>query len=130
MALQWWRTGRTESAESQGFYCCDGCAVVALHTHGAHMGLTWCSHGTHMALTWHCHHGELASAMTVWESAGVQGIPALVEKLQDRGCDVFLVSGGFREIINPVAETLGIPLDHVFANRILFKVCQSRSPIC
>eukprot|EP00884_Botryococcus_braunii_P018710 jgi/Botrbrau1/5522/Bobra.0023s0010.2 len=49
------------------------------------------------------------------------GIPELVKKLQSKGADVFLVSGGFREIINPVAETLGIPLDHVFANTILFK---------
>jgi phosphoserine phosphatase len=49
------------------------------------------------------------------------GIPELVKKLQGRGTDVFLVSGGFREIINPVAETLGIPRDHVFANTILFK---------
>lgn len=69
-----------------------------------------------------------AGAVTASGTAGLPGIPALVEKLQARGCDVFLVSGGFRDIINPVAKTLGIPLDHVFANRILFKVRPSRSP--
>lgn len=50
------------------------------------------------------------------------GIPELVRALQGRGCQVFLVSGGFRAIIEPIAEMLGIPLDHVFANTILFKV--------
>jgi phosphoserine phosphatase len=50
------------------------------------------------------------------------GIPELVQKLQGRGCQVFLVSGGFRAIINPIAAILSIPQDHVFANTILFKV--------
>lgn len=48
------------------------------------------------------------------------GIPELVKQLRANSQDVFLVSGGFRQIINPVAEILGIPLDHVFANTILF----------
>ena len=44
---------------------------------------------------------------------------------------MFLVSGGFRAIINPIAAMLGIPQDHVFANTILFQVtliaeCQSQ----
>ncbi|CAK0781561.1 hypothetical protein CVIRNUC_005405 [Coccomyxa viridis] len=50
-----------------------------------------------------------------------QGIPELVKALQGRGCQVFLVSGGFRAIINPIAAMLGIPQDHVFANTILFQ---------
>ncbi|GFS18427.1 phosphoserine phosphatase [Elysia marginata] len=33
---------------------------------------------------------------------------------------VFLVSGGFRRIIGPIAEALSIPADHVYANRLLF----------
>ena len=40
---------------------------------------------------------------------------------------MFLVSGGFRVIINPIAQQLNIPLDHVFANTILHKV-RSSSP--
>lgn len=50
------------------------------------------------------------------------GIPELVRLLQSRGTGVFLVSGGFRAIINPIADILGIPQDHVYANTILFKV--------
>ncbi|PNW83855.1 hypothetical protein CHLRE_04g217955v5 [Chlamydomonas reinhardtii] len=49
-----------------------------------------------------------------------KGIPELVALLKARGQEVFLVSGGFRQIIHPLAESLGIPLSHVFANSILF----------
>ena len=45
-----------------------------------------------------------------------------MKSLQSRGCQVFLVSGGFRAIIEPIASVLGIPQGHVFANTILFKV--------
>ena len=50
------------------------------------------------------------------------GVAELIIKLQQRGTAVFLVSGGFRAIIHPIAKTLDIPLDHVYANTILFKV--------
>lgn len=50
------------------------------------------------------------------------GIPELVSLLQSRGTGVFLVSGGFRVIIDPIADILKIPRDHVYANRILFNV--------
>lgn len=42
--------------------------------------------------------------------------------LQGGGKAVFLVSGGFRQVIHPIAQQLGIPLDHVYANQLLFKV--------
>jgi len=48
------------------------------------------------------------------------GIPELLEQLQSLGKKIFLVSGGFRQIIHPLAESLGIPVSHVFANTILF----------
>jgi len=48
------------------------------------------------------------------------GIPELVKRLQVKGTRVFLVSGGFRAIIDPIATQLGIPLAHVYANTILF----------
>lgn len=47
-------------------------------------------------------------------------IDAVVQRLHDRGTHVFLVSGGFRVMIAPVAEKLGIPEDRIFANTILF----------
>lgn len=49
------------------------------------------------------------------------GIPELVQALQRRQTSIFLVSGGFHAIIDPIAEHLGIPAEHVFANQILFK---------
>lgn len=48
------------------------------------------------------------------------GIPKLLQTLKSQGKEVFLVSGGFRQIIHPLAEKLDIPLAHVFANTILF----------
>jgi len=48
------------------------------------------------------------------------GIPELVQLLQSQRKSVFLVSGGFRPIINPIADILNISRDHVFANTILF----------
>jgi hypothetical protein len=45
-----------------------------------------------------------------------------VAALQGGGKAVFLVSGGFRQVIHPIAQQLGIPLDHVYANQLLFKV--------
>ncbi|KAG2380753.1 Phosphoserine phosphatase [Vigna angularis] len=49
------------------------------------------------------------------------GIEELVQKLKANGIAVYLVSGGFRQMINPVASILGIPESHIFANNLLFK---------
>ncbi|KAI3454821.1 hypothetical protein Pfo_011484 [Paulownia fortunei] len=48
------------------------------------------------------------------------GIDALVRKLKDKNTNVYLISGGFRQMINPVASILGIPLKNIFANQLLF----------
>ncbi|KAL8139553.1 hypothetical protein V2J09_005574 [Rumex salicifolius] len=48
------------------------------------------------------------------------GISDLVKTLKDKKKEVYLVSGGFRHMINPVASILGIPLDNIFANQLLF----------
>ena len=51
--------------------------------------------------------------------------PGALPLVQDSGRSVFLVSGGFRQIIHPIAEQLGIPLTRVFANLIQFQVCSA-----
>jgi len=48
------------------------------------------------------------------------GVKELIDLLHKRGVDVYLVSGGFREIINPIAQELNIPMKNVFANRLKF----------
>ncbi|XP_038615823.1 phosphoserine phosphatase [Tachyglossus aculeatus] len=48
------------------------------------------------------------------------GIRELVGHLQQHGVQVFLVSGGFRGIVEHVASRLGIPAHNVFANRLKF----------
>lgn len=49
-----------------------------------------------------------------------KGIPELVQRLHAQGKGVFLVSGGFRAVIHPIADSLGIPLSNVYANTIRF----------
>ncbi|XP_044058162.1 phosphoserine phosphatase isoform X2 [Siniperca chuatsi] len=48
------------------------------------------------------------------------GIRELVEHLHQRNIKVFLISGGFRCIVEHVAAQLNIPLHHVYANRLKF----------
>ncbi|XP_042894762.1 phosphoserine phosphatase-like [Parasteatoda tepidariorum] len=48
------------------------------------------------------------------------GIKELVAELHARGVSVYLVSGGFHAIIDPVANILEIPVKNVFANSLKF----------
>uniref|UniRef100_A0A2K5WT59 Phosphoserine phosphatase n=1 Tax=Macaca fascicularis TaxID=9541 RepID=A0A2K5WT59_MACFA len=48
------------------------------------------------------------------------GIRELVSRLQERNVQVFLISGGFRSIVEHVASKLNIPGTNVFANRLKF----------
>ena len=48
------------------------------------------------------------------------GIKELVSQLRANGKEVYLVSGGFRQMIAPVAAELGIPQENVHANTITF----------
>jgi phosphoserine phosphatase len=58
---------------------------------------------------------------SVFESIGRQvtvteGVPAMIAGVQAAGGQVAVVSGGFHEVIDPIAERLG--LDHWRANRL------------
>ncbi|PKA63908.1 Phosphoserine phosphatase, chloroplastic [Apostasia shenzhenica] len=48
------------------------------------------------------------------------GISGLIDKLKARNTDIYFISGGFRQMIKPVALQLGIPLENIFANQLLF----------
>lgn len=47
-------------------------------------------------------------------------IKELMEALGNNGADVYLISGGFRQMIEPAAALLNIPVNRIFANRLLF----------
>ncbi|CAN0876925.1 Phosphoserine phosphatase, chloroplastic [Linum grandiflorum] len=47
-------------------------------------------------------------------------IDELVKKLKAKNTNVYLISGGFRQMINPVAVILGIPVENIFANNLVF----------
>ena len=44
----------------------------------------------------------------------------LVKLLQTKGVSVFLISGGFIQLIEPIADALGIQKDDIYANILLF----------
>lgn len=48
------------------------------------------------------------------------GMRPLIRRLQQRGVDIYFVSGGFTVMIEPIAELLGVPTNNIFANTILF----------
>jgi len=49
------------------------------------------------------------------------GLEEFVAMLQKKGSKVYLVSGGFRQMINPIADILGVDKEtEVYANNILF----------
>ena len=68
-----------------------------------------------------CNQSRRILAMFV-KHAIAAGVSDLILTLQKRGTLLFLVSGGFRAIIHPIAKSLGVPIEHVYANTILFKV--------
>ena len=48
------------------------------------------------------------------------GVRDLINSLRKQGTDIFLVSGGFTQMIHPIAALLGLPNENVYANTILF----------
>lgn len=48
------------------------------------------------------------------------GIKELFDALRASGKTVYLVSGGFRQMIAPVAAALDVPRENIFANSLLF----------
>ncbi|XP_059608896.1 phosphoserine phosphatase isoform X2 [Phlebotomus argentipes] len=48
------------------------------------------------------------------------GLREFVKQLKERNVEVFLVSGGFDCLIEPVAEQLGIPPENIYANKLFF----------
>ena len=48
------------------------------------------------------------------------GVSALIHRLTGRGVHVYLVSGGFRQMIEPVAQAVGISIERIHANLLRF----------
>tara|TARA_B110000091_G_C13632996_1_gene397933 strand:+ start:119 stop:814 length:696 start_codon:yes stop_codon:yes gene_type:complete len=48
------------------------------------------------------------------------GIAELIAELHRKNKKVYLVSGGFRQLIYPVADMVGVSHEHVYANNLLF----------
>lgn len=63
---------------------------------------------------------DIASCLAKHPLRLTPGIADLVKALHSRGTHVYLVSGGFRLMIEPVAQILGISNDRIYANTIIF----------
>jgi phosphoserine phosphatase len=48
------------------------------------------------------------------------GAPQLINWLQRRGVNVFVVTAGYTDCSYPLTDYLGIPRENVFANRLIF----------
>ena len=57
-------------------------------------------------------------------------VAELVELLHARHTPVYLVSGGFRLVINPVADRLGVARSRVFANSLKFDEAGEYAGFC
>ncbi|KAM7537576.1 hypothetical protein Aperf_G00000062842 [Anoplocephala perfoliata] len=49
-----------------------------------------------------------------------EGVERLFKSLRASGVDIYLVSGGFFDLVNRAAQHLGVPEDHVYANKFIF----------
>ena len=48
------------------------------------------------------------------------GVVELIDRLHRRGTDVWLISGGFRQLIEPLADAVGVPRGRIVANLFRF----------
>jgi len=55
------------------------------------------------------------------------GVQELMSALQRKNVDIWLVSGGFRIMIEPIAKQLDIPIENIVANTLLFNTDGSYS---
>ena len=63
---------------------------------------------------------HLAAVGKLYVSALVEDAPMTARALQWLGVEVRIVSGGYREALAPLAESLGVPACHVHANDLRF----------
>lgn len=63
---------------------------------------------------------DIKNCLAKHPPALTKGVKDLIETLHANSIEVFFVSGGFRLMIEPVAEQLGVPLRNIYANTIFF----------
>ena len=63
---------------------------------------------------------QLNTCLDSYPPAFTPHVVELIKQLHQRQVAVYLVSGGFTQMILPLATILDIPASHVFANTILF----------
>ncbi|XP_055694595.1 phosphoserine phosphatase isoform X1 [Lutzomyia longipalpis] len=64
--------------------------------------------------------GEIWEFIKTHPSTLSSGLKDFIGYLREHNVEVFLVSGGFDCLIEPVAEQLGIPVENIYANKLFF----------
>lgn len=63
---------------------------------------------------------DVANFLKLHPSTLSDGVRNFVKHLKNEGKEVYLISGGFDCLIEPVANELDIPVANIFANKLLF----------
>uniref|UniRef100_A0A8C8D895 Phosphoserine phosphatase n=1 Tax=Oncorhynchus tshawytscha TaxID=74940 RepID=A0A8C8D895_ONCTS len=111
---------REEGIDELAKFCGVGDAVTEM-THKAMGGsVTFKTALTERLSIIRCSREQVNKLITDHPPQLTAGIKELVDTLHQRNVKVFLVSGGFRCIVEHVSTQLNIPLHHVYANRLKF----------
>ncbi|KAM7538472.1 hypothetical protein Aperf_G00000062834 [Anoplocephala perfoliata] len=63
---------------------------------------------------------RLETFMATYPLKLTEGVERLFTSLRANDIDIYLVSGGIFEMVSRVAQRLGIPEDHVYANKLIY----------
>ncbi|XP_034025224.1 phosphoserine phosphatase [Thalassophryne amazonica] len=111
---------KEEGIDELAKFCGVGDAVTAMTRKAMGGSMTFKTALTERLSIIRCSREQVNKLITDHPPQLTPGIRELVDRLHQRSIKVFLISGGFRCIVEHVATQLNIPLDHVFANRLKF----------
>jgi phosphoserine phosphatase len=64
---------------------------------------------------------DITYAVAMCKERFTPGALETIKALREHNIEVFIISSGFHDVIDPVANILGIDSDHVIANNLLFQ---------
>ncbi|XP_061682533.1 phosphoserine phosphatase isoform X1 [Syngnathoides biaculeatus] len=111
---------KEEGIDELAKFCGVGDAVTEMTRKAMGGSMTFKSALTERLAVIKCSREQVNKLITDHPPQLTAGIRELVDRLHQRNIKVFLISGGFRCIVEHVAAQLDIPLENVYANRLKF----------
>uniref|UniRef100_A0A3Q4BBD2 Phosphoserine phosphatase n=1 Tax=Mola mola TaxID=94237 RepID=A0A3Q4BBD2_MOLML len=111
---------REEGIDELAKFCGVGDAVTEMTRRAMGGSMTFKAALTERLSIIRCSREQVNKLITDHPPQLTPGIRELVDCLHQHNIKVFLISGGFRCIVEHVAAQLNIPRDHVYANRLKF----------